>query len=397
MSSGRESSYGGQQQGMPITLFYSGTDTPLGGQPVCYDWQNSTVARRSTYVTRPTLNNIRHFAGFIVAGSFKPNDDSTGGWVDVVPPTSSKLAGVKVYTDENCAVGDLLAPLPGINHFGRAVAHPPCCVVIEAADRSVTPGLVTVEYFQQTWADADPSKLYRDVETFRYPNIPGVVAGALASHRYFLKGTTAIVNQATNGSTPAGTGIGELSILGTTTTEAQIQEIGAQYLLSAGRSIFLRQRVKIDDISDEDWFFGLAPPPTVSGGVLTGVSAIASGGTTPNGTDYIGAYLDGSGFAGVPKINIRKASGTEQAATLTTALVNDTYMDIAILARNRLAGVTAGCKTVYVWVNGTLVQSLTTAAVAAAFPDTVPLSWAMAGITGACLGTINRKEIGYHM
>lgn len=391
-----QSSYNGQQQGQAIKVNYSGTDTPLGGQPMCYDWQNSTVALRSSQVIRPTLNSIRHFAGYVVAGSFKQNDAGTGGEMEIIPPTSAKVSGVKIYTDENCAVGDLLAPSPGISHFCKATAHPPVAVVIEAADRSVTPGLVTVEYFTQSWADADPAKAYYDNETWRYPNIPGVVAGALASHRYFLKGTTAIVHQNANGSTPAGTGVGELNLLGTTTTEAQIQEIGAQYLLSAGRSLFQRFTFKIDDISDEDWFLGLAPPPTASGGVLTGVSAIASAGTTPNGTDYIGLYLDATAMAGVPKINIRKASGTEQNNTLTTAMVNDTYYDVAILARNRLAGVTAGCKTVYVWVNGTLQASLTTAAVAAAFPDTVPLSWAMAGITGACSGTIKRKEIGYH-
>ena len=42
-----------------------------------------------------------------------------------------------------------------------------------------------------------------------------------------------------------------------------------------------------------------------------------------------------------------------------------------------------------VYVNGTLITTFNSATQAAAFPDTVPLAWAMSGITGGCVGTID--------
>ena len=395
----------GTLQAGTIAAFYTGTDNLLAGYGVCYDYSQTTVADRSRMVVKPSyLNTVTNpgFAGVVArdvvydATKLQSLNGVQGVWIDIVPLVGQyPLRPLLLYTDVNVTQGDMLGVRPGSYIFGKAVSSAPIARAMETVDRSATNGTVNVEYGRYRWDDY-PLKLRRWFDHFTNPVIPGVVAGALASHNYFLKGTTAVAALATAGSTPAGTGIGELNLTGTTTTEAQIQQIGAQYLLNAGRELFCRMRVKIDDISDEDWFWGLGTPPTESAGVLTGVSQIASAGTTPNGTDYIGFYVDATGFSGVPKINIRKASGTENATTGGVALVNDTYIELAFLARNRLAGTTAGYKTVYAFINGSLVASLESATQAAAFPDTVPLAWAMAGITGGCLGTIDLLEINYH-
>lgn len=373
------------------THLYSGSDTIRPGYAMCFDTSKSSANDREKYVTKPSWSNLvsrNAFAG--VVDSLGPVT-AAGRQINLIPWDGRMYRNVNVYTDENVAAGDLLAPIPDSYYFGRAVVVDPVFEAWAASDRSVTAGLVN-GCVGRVNDNLTISRISRHVDHFRAPNVDKVVANVAtgtAGH-YLLNGTTAVASLATNGSTPAGTGIGELSVVGTTTTIGQIQQAGAQWKATAGRSIFCRQRVKIDDISDEDWFFGLGTPPTVSAGVLTAVPQVTSAGTAPAGTDYMGFFFDATGGTNTNlNFNIRKASGTQQYVSMGLAFVNDTYIDLAFLARNRLTGTTAGYKTVQVYVNGTLITTFNSATQAAAFPDTVPLAWAMSGITGGCVGTID--------
>ncbi len=378
---------------------YSGSDTIKVGYAMCFDTTKSAANDREKYVTKPSWANLLGkfaFAGVVVGvGTLT----SAGRQIEILPYDGRLAPNVNIFTDENVADGDLLAPIPDSYYFGRAVVVRPVFQAWAASNRSATAGLAN-GLFGAIPTDQNLGKIEVFEDTFRSTNVDKVVANVAtgtAGH-YLLNGTTAVAYQNTNGSTPAGTGRGELTVVGTTTTIGQIQQSGAQWLLSAGRSIFCRQRVKIDDISDEDWFFGLGTPPTVSAGVLTAVAQVTSGGTAPAGTDYMGFFFDATGGTNTNiNFNIRKASGTQQYVSMAQAFVNDTYIDLAFLARNRLTGTTAGYKTVQVYVNGTLITTFNSATQAAATPDTVPLAWAMSGITGGCVGTIDYLRIAQNL
>lgn len=397
-------SVSGQQSAVPQKFNYTGSDTLYNGYALCFDHDAATAAARASNVEKPTLAALLAggFAGIVVnAGPTGVVGNGSSKAVQVIPcpPVEYANRDTNVFTDVNVTAGMLLGPVPSQYALGRAVI--PGCAVFrssEAQNRSVTNGIVNGVYGRINIAEPQyADQISRHFDHFRNPNVPGVVAGALASHSYFLKGTTvmAIAPLAAAAETVINIteGVGELALLGTTSSEAQMQQIGGQYLLSAGRELWCRMRVKIDNISDEDWFWGLGPPPTQSGGVLTGVSMVTDT-TAPGGTDYIGFYYDADvdGLGGI-QANIRKASGTLQTAASTGTLANNTYIDLSFLARNRLAGTTAGYKTTQFFVNGVISNSFTSAAQAAAFPDTIPLSWIMAGIAGAACCTIDFLDI----
>jgi len=392
-------------QPQTIDVFYTGTDNLSEGMALCYDYSQSTVLDRSRFAVKPSYLNLISNPGFIglVAEPFTYNaslaksiNSVAGQFVRVIPfHQGHPLRPIKVFTDVNVAQGDLLGPRPGSYTLGKSVCVAPVARAMEAVDRSATSGTVNVEYGRFGW-DADATKLHRWVDHFRGGVSAGTLATQLPSQDYLLKGTATFTEQATE-DVPVGLGRGELTLRAAATTIVSIQQPGAQWLLTTGRELFCRQIVKIDDISDEDFCVGLFTAGTNNGsGVVTPADLMTAANPPVFPADYINFAVDASASAGLLNFQSQVTSAGSTVST-GVALVNDTYAELAFLVRNRVTGAAANAKTLYVFVNGALTNSLETAAWAADVPTVLGLAWGQGVINGTPTSTIDYLEINCHL
>ena len=376
----------GQQVGSPIMCLYRGTAEVPRGAAICYDFDASTAADRDRLVEQCTYANFNHFAG--VVNKRVPADSSgSDRYIEVIPPDRI-VPGLEIYSDENCAVEDVLGPIPGTFAFGKAAMGNPCFIVTTAADRSSTAGTVTGRWGPVN-QDILRRKYYDFLEDFDgRPNI-------------FLGGATpaeiAVPGMILSGATVAGAWTndvgGRLAMTPTTTTIAQLN-VGAvaagtasgmaclPYTNAAGRNCFLRGRVNFGvGAVDSAVFFGWS---------ITG--AVVSNAAVPATDDYLGLFRkvddDGSLFVATNRDN-----GTDN---LTDTGVNssvDGVFEFAMLVRNRVSGDALNACVVQAGIDGALVATLSSAAQNALMNKDEAMGLVFAGIDGAAAVVIEVDRI----
>lgn len=363
------SSIAGQQVASPRPFLYRGTaEIPEGGA-LCLDWDNSTVADRDRIVEQPTLNNINHHVGFSLR---RVPADSAGSdrWVDVVP-VGLPIPGATIHTDENCAVEDLLGPVPGTFAYGRAVLGEPCFIVTTAVDRSAasSAGLVTGRWGPVP-QEVQNRKLYRFFDDFYGDKT--IVLGGFTPAEVLIGGYE--VTGASVAAAYTSDAGGRLVLTPNTTNIAQIHPGAANFpiILSAGKSCFFRANVNFGvGAVDNDVFCGLA----ITGAAITD-------GTVPPLDDYLGFYMQGDS-SGLINIATNRDNGTDNVTSTGITQVADAMHDLAFLVRNRLAGDLINNTTVQVWVDGVLTNTLSSAAVNALINKDEAMRPVFAGIGGA--------------
>lgn len=372
-----------------ITRLYTGSDVLKIGYAMCYDLAQSAANDRERIITQPSWANLVAQDGFAGVISKIGTTTSAGTPVELIPWDGRRYPNLSVWTDENVAAGDLLAPIPGTYVFGRAVIGQPRFQAWAASDRSTTAGLANGCFgpIDMATREAKALRLFDHFTGER--KVAATVAAAVLTDGWVLRGTTAVAAFATAATTPAGTGTGELTLTPTTTTIAQILSPGVPFLLSAGRSAFCRARVQVHVVANAVGWVGLAGPG--------GADVIAANAGLTDGT-----FTDGIGFLVDPSLNTgnwtavaRKASGTAIGVSLAVPPVADVYVDLAFLARNKKTGTAVGNKSLVAWVNGVLVDFGTSATQLAQFPDTVPICGSVASIQAAVAAptiTIDRFE-----
>lgn len=395
MSINNLSTYEGQMRANPTTVIYTGSDTLYNGMAVCYDPTTSGLTADVTKFT-PTLGStnaallaqrqgrakivIKPTLGALLAGAFAgivvnaPPSGYVGNGVSVdiqILPVSPAHAGTRsafVYTDENCAVGDLLGPIPGSYYFGRAVI-PGCAFfrVEEATDRSATAGVVYGTYARYD-VNMFPDKIggFDDRFNGAFPiGINGFTPAEIACLGWELQGTSATCAYTSDHG-------GRLALTPNTTNIAQLHRgNGFSFMLDAGKSLFFRASINTGVAAvDNDIFCGLA---------ITGAS-IADG-SVPALDDYFGFYRDPDASA-LLKFAFNVDNGTDSVNSTGITPVLDTMYEVAFLLRNRNANSTAGDKIIQVFVNNTITNTFNSAADAALFCDDALLRPVFAGIGG---------------
>lgn len=322
----------------PVTVFYNGADAISEGMGLCYDVFNATAANRYYYVVKPTLKLLQAgaFAGYVNQGQKRSVADGTGE-IDIIPWDGQILRGASVLTDENVAVGDLLAPIPESYNFGKAVHMTPVFRVTTAVDGSTTASLVIGDYGANVYSHQGMSdKFARFFDDFvGLTTIAAVVANAVADQTtWLLTGTTAAATYKDNnsiGATDAAVaatqkGNGILRLTPTTTTQANITLNGEAFALDVGKSLMFRVRFALNDVT------------TGTVGAFLGISLTDTAFIASLPTDYMGFTVAGTG-SGLLTFNYVKdgTGGLVTSATLAT-LAADTFVEATFLIRNRGAG-----------------------------------------------------------
>ena len=379
-----ESSVSGQQTVRPIVAYYTGSDTLYNGYALCYDHDGATAKLRSSTVEKPTYASLLAggFAGIVVnapAQGIVPASGATRTKVYLLPvrPSGMEMRDVDVFTDQNVTAGQLLGPSPETYYFRQAVI--PGTAVFrcsEAKDRSGTANTVNGVYVKID-AEEYQDKMFRIFDHFdgRTP----IFLGGATLAEFLLPGYQV------SGATVAAAGTsdhgGRLVITPTTTTIAQLEMGGTgtasaanllPFTLSAGKAIYFRANVNFGvGAVDNDVFCGLA---------ITG--AAVTDGTVPNLDDYLGFYMQGDSSALI-NIATNRDNGTDNVTSTGITQVADTMHDLAFLAVNRVAGDAASATTVYVFVDGVLTNTLSSAAVNALINKDEGMRMVFAGIGGA--------------
>lgn len=369
-------------------VYYSGTDQLLAGYLVCYDHDNATVAERRNTVEKPSLANITAgaFAGVVVT---PPRSDTIGaygpGWCQIAVPSQPGIGNFSIYTDDSCTIGDLLGPAPATYYARKSVIVPPIAIVTETTDRSSTAGLVNTDYKAgMTW-DQDTSRLKRMFCDFdgQFPiGVNGLTPAEITNAGWNIRGAS------DTGAYSTGTG-GNSEIVvtaGGASTLAQLEQGGAPFLLSTGRALFWRARVKRDAVTDEEMFVGLAS---------IGGASIAAAGSVGARDDYMGFVSIGASFA-VIRNAYNADNGTDRLATTGVSAAADTYNELAQYIRNRNSGTTAssGAKTLLAYVDGTLTNTIDPSDL---FNNDVSMGFVAAAISGTAVMTVDRVEVVIHL
>jgi len=336
-------------------VYYADSVIPLAGSAVCYDRTRTTVAERDSYVTRPTLSNFQDVAGVVVA---QGKHTTVGPKTLEIVPVENMTRGVQVLTDENVAVGDYLAPIPGntSGYWGKAVAGPGIFRCTEAADGSGTsPALVRGDlgYWIATEAE-QATKILRFFDHFA----SGGASATADATRYALAGTSAAAAYSDDfgpEKTGAQSGNGVLAITTNTTNQANLALNGEPFRLDAGKSVLLRARFAVSSISaTTDAFVGLGATDTTQ---IAGAS------------DYIGFRLANAALT----VRAQKGGSGEATLALSTNMVAAEFMEVAILVRNRAAATAK--KEITMWVNGTQISYTNSDTDRAEIPDDQSLTF----------------------
>lgn len=332
-------------------VWYSGANRPLVGQAVCLSPTQSSRNLRQSVVEDPTLANIGYFYGVVVNAS-PARDSATNLWTVYVLPKTANAAGITVLTDENVAVGDWLAPVPGSRNFGKATIGEPVLQCAEAVDRTATAGSVS-----GIWGltRTTPDKLIAVDENF----ISGGSISATADLGPFvLLGTSATATFSDAlAAEPAAANLRARGVLTVAKQNAAANVGYAQYngepfQLRTGSSLFMRARAAVSAMSANiGGFLGFAPAATTD--------PVGASGTDFVGFSWVNAALqalytkDGTSqaiFSG------NHASWATQSGVAT--LVAATFVDLAILVRNR----SASAKDVLIWADGVRIAHTATVA-----------------------------------
>lgn len=388
-------SYEGMSALPRVKRLYTGSDTIRNGYALASDHDSSGLAEdvtrfgatiaaqlgRQKLVEKPSYGNLiaGGFAGIVVDA---PVGGIVGNGVAVevtLIPAWAIAPELVVYTDQNCAVGDILGPIPGSYYFGRGV-FPGCQFfrVTEAADRSSTVGvvhgrfgkLVASEYRDKLWEHFShfngDQAVFLGGATPAEIKLPGLVVSGTS---VAIEGTSDVGGRLVI--TPNGTSIGQLNLGGLSAGTASSSG-NLPVTLSAGKSAFFRAKVNFGiGAVDNSAFVGLS---------ITG--AVAANGTVPATDDYIGFFKkvddDGSLFFATNRDN-----GSDALTDTGINTVADTMYDVAFLAINRASGDAAGATTIYAWVDGVLVATITSAAANALINKDEAMTLVFSGIDGA--------------
>lgn len=352
------------------THLYSGTDTIKRGYAMCFDLSQSSANNREKYVTKPSWSNLIAKNGFAGIVDSVGTQTAAGRQINLIPYDGRRFPNVSVFTDENVASGDLLAPIPDSYYFGRAVCVDAVFQAWAASDRSATAGLAN-GCFGPVEEGIRKSKTYEQFNDFLAENTVHVAYSGteieIAVAGYTLSGTSAAAAYTSD----AG---GRLAITPNTTNIGQLRSPGFPYILSAGKSLFFRANVNFGvGAIDNDAFVGLA---------ITG-AAIADS-TIPALDDYIGFYMQGDIDGSINFLHNRD-NGDETTIDVDTGInqVADTMHELAFLARNRVAGDAAGATVVQVYVDGVLTNTISSAAANALINKDEGMGLVFAGIGGA--------------
>lgn len=337
-----------------LDVYVNETLTVPAGAAVCYDRTRTTVGERNYYVNRCTLANFNDLAGVVVS---QGKHGITGPVRLGIVPLSSLERGVQVLTDENIAVGDYLAPIPGTFYWGKATIGRPLFRATQAVDGSTTPALVTGDFGLTVATEAELSS--KRIDWFDHFNGQAGQGYAAADvSKWVLTGTSAAVTYADSftpsDKTAAQAGLGVLNLTSNTTNQANLTMNGEPFSVGTGKSVFIQARIAVDDISaDSDIFLGLHT----------------------NDTDYWGGSADQIGIRvvdGAIQLVFQKSTSGAVVVSTGVSLTANEFKTISILARNRAAAV--GKKDLYIWVDGTLVSYTNNDTDRAEFPDTESLT-----------------------
>lgn len=324
-------------------VYYNDSVIPLAGSAVFYDRTRSTVEQRNHYVTRATLANaVNDLAGVVVS---QGKHTTVGPKVMSIIEIAAMTRGVQVLTDENIAVGDYLAPIPGnaSGLWGKAVFGTGVFRATEAVDGSGTnPALVTGDLGWNVAAEAEQAlKIQRFFDHFNGASGGGVSTTADAA-KFLLSGTSAAGAFADDWGpekVAAQSGSGVLALTTNTTNQANLTLNGEPFRLDAGKSLFMRARFANSSISaTTDTFVGVGATDTTQ---IAGAN------------DYIGFRVANATLT----VRAQKGGSGEVSIATGTSLVANEFVDVAILVRNRAAAV--GKKEITIWVNGTIVSTYT--------------------------------------
>lgn len=381
MNRGEGISYEGAPTTTPVMVYanISAGESISEGYALCFDSDNATAANRTKYVEKPTLANLKDFAGVVAPGHARTGP----GYIAIIPWDGQVQRGATVYTDESVAAGDLLEPVPGTYAFGKCVIGTPVFRTTEAVDRSVTAGTVTGD-FGSRFAE-ESSRILRFVDDFL--KVGASATGDAA--QYVLTGTGATFTGADAlgpeaAAAAQGAGVGVLSAL-TTGFEANLQLNGEPFRLD--RSLFFRARVAPGTVNSESrQFVGLNLAGSTDMGDATG-------------TDFIGFRMIDTALSFI--YGKDATSSALQTATAATAqaisavtLVADTFVDVAFHLRYKASGVYA----LTIYVNGAAVShTLVTADVCDNESMTFALVVDDAGGDSNCIVKIDRIEINNYV
>lgn len=373
-----------------IAVYYSGTDTLQEGMALCYDISNTTSDREASYVTKPTLANANHFAGVVAGGQTfiaAAGGSSTVGpyMVQIVPVDNGFSNGVKFYTDENLAIGDLLGVIPGEYFLGKCTVGRPIGIVTHAAltnatDATTVLGTCKLGWVSSMLSDADiGSKLVRYFNHF-----VGTATSATADATDFAatlnSGTITLADDLTlepsSGAIVAMnlSGAGILKVSSTSTTETSAQLNGEPFSIAPGQSIFFRARVAVGSITTQSAFFGLSATDTSPAVSLN--------------NDHIGFKILVAS-PGLVTFTYNNSGGTAVTKSTAITLVNSTFVEFAFLVRMK----TATSVKIHMFANGTEVTGVTETAATVPYDESLTLGFGCFDSTSAQSMYIDRVEV----
>lgn len=356
--------------------FNNTTDTLTEGMAVCYDWDNATLANRSVYVEKPSLNNAEHFAGIIAPGG--GNTPGVAGWVKIIPYDGYVQRAVNVHTDENIVAGDILGLIPGEYVLGKWVYGPALFRATEAQDRTTTAGLVRGDFGPQITNPIMAANKRISFFTHCAGEVPvsaPAVANAVAdAGGFLLTGTSSAITYVDSLTTSeAGAanlkGKGVLKLTPNTTNEASLTMNGEPFTLAAGCNLFMRVRLAVSNIlADSQVMVGFSPTDTAPIGSLN--------------ADYL-AFI--SATAAVNLDYVKDGTTGKVSVTSGHTLVADTFVELAVLVRHRVAS--TGGADIHIWYNQTETASPTETQ--SEIPDDESLTFFIASIAGTTADTVS--------
>ena len=395
-------SVNGQQVVEPIKCWYTGSDTLYNGYLVCFNHDAAAAdyasdaryptaylqerqARRARagQIEKPSYNALlaSAFAGIVV--NAPPRGivgDGTEKKVEIIPivPGEAALRDVDVMVNHSVAAGDILGPCPGSYYAIPGVFPGAACFRASVAvDGSTTAALCNGVFGRIRMEDL-ADKFFRVFDHFdgSKPIVLGGATPAEVKYPGYLISGSSVAIAGTNDPggrmaiTPNGTNIAQLNMPGIAAFTASSADL-LPFTLGTGKACFFRAKVNFGvGAVDNSAFVGLS---------ITG--AVPANGTVPATDSYVGFFKkvddDGSLFFGVNRSN-----GTDNLTDTGINTVADTMYDVAFLVVNRVAGDAASATTIYVWVDGELKATLTSAAINALIPKAIPLGLVFGGIDG---------------
>lgn len=342
-------------------VYYTGADTLIPGQLLCFDWDNASASsslttaaqltenlrRRAVYVEKPKLDNMEFIAGYVQGGQ----SNLTGPcWVNVVAPETMNREA-DVYTNLSITAGDLLGIAPGSYFVSKWTVGPVLGVALQTIDRSATSGLVRCYWGTPITShltdDYKASKRFGFFDDFAGPNQSSSAAnGALAGFNTYIATGISSTQPIGVGATDGPGGKLKLTTDSTGSRPSSIQQNGEPYILAANKPCFFRARVTKDSIAaTSQGFCGLS---------ITDTSLNAS-----DPTDYIAFKA----ATAILTLETRKASGTKATLATGNAWVAGTFKDLAFYWD--------GNASIYAWEDGVAMAVTQAAAAISALPLTL--------------------------